>query len=219
MIVARAKETPRSRFIAVEGPIGAGKSTLARILADSFRARLVEESPDENPFLGPFYRDPPRHALSVQLFFLLQRFAQQSDLVQGDLFAQGGVVADYLFAKDRLFASINLTADELALYDRFYQTLAPRAAVPDLVVYLQARTEVLVERIAHRGRRQESAIEPDYIRRVAEAYAEFFFNYNESPLLIVNASDIDVVGNAEDRQALVDVIRRTRGGVSHWSRS
>jgi deoxyguanosine kinase len=214
---ARARERPR--FIAVEGPIGAGKSTLARILAESFRARLVEEQPDENPFLGPFYRDPPRHALSVQLYYLLQRFAQQSDLAQGDLFAQGGVVSDYLFAKDRLFASLNLSTDEQALYDRIYQTLAPRVAVPDLVVYLQARTDVLVDRIARRGRPQEAPIQPDYIRRVAEAYAEFFFNYNDSALLIVNASEIDVVGNEEDRQALVDVIRRTRGGVNHWSRS
>jgi deoxyguanosine kinase len=214
---ARARERPR--FIAVEGPLGAGKSTLARILAESFRARLVEEQPDENPFLGPFYRDPPRHALSVQLYYLLQRFAQQSDLAQGDLFAQGGVVSDYLFAKDRLFASLNLSTDEQALYDRIYQTLAPRVAVPDLVVYLQARTDVLVDRIARRGRPQEAPIQPDYIRRVAEAYAEFFFNYNDSALLIVNASEIDVVGNEEDRQALVDVIRRTRGGVNHWSRS
>ena len=216
MNAPRPRERPR--FIAVEGPIGAGKSTLARILASTFKARLVEEQPEENPFLGPFYADPPRHALSVQLFFLLQRFAQQADLVQGDLFAQGGVVSDYLFAKDRLFAALNLSSDEQALYDRIYLTLAPRVAVPDLVVYLQARTEVLLERIARRGRRQEAPIAPDYIRRVAEAYAEFFFNYNDSALLIVNASDIDVVGNEEDRRALVDVIRQTRGGVNHWSR-
>jgi len=217
VIAARSRDRPR--FIAVEGPIGAGKSTLAKILADEFKARLVEEHPEENPFLGPFYRDPPRHALSVQLFFLLQRFAQQSDLAQGDLFAQGGVVADYLFAKDRLFASLTLSADELGLYDRIYQTLAPRAVAPDLVVYLQSRTEVLLQRVAHRGRREEAPIEPDYVRRVAEAYAEFFFNYNDSPLLIINASDIDVVSSAEDRRAVIDVIRRAGGGVSHWSRS
>jgi deoxyadenosine/deoxycytidine kinase len=216
-VIARPRD--RARFIAVEGPIGAGKSTLARILADEFKARLVEEHPEDNPFLGPFYRDPPRHALSVQLFFLLQRFAQQADLAQGDLFAQGGVVADYLFAKDRLFASLTLSADELGLYDRIYQSLAPRAVAPDLVVYLQARTEVLLERVARRGRREEAPIEGDYVRRVAEAYAEFFFNYNDSPLLIINASDIDVVSSAEDRRAVIDVIRRAGGGVSHWSRS
>jgi deoxyguanosine kinase len=217
VIAFRPKDRPR--FIAVEGPIGAGKSTLARILAESLKARLVEERPGENPFLGPFYKDPSRHALSVQLYFLLQRYGQQADLAQGDLFAQGGVVADYLFAKDRVFASLNLSADELSLYDRIYQTLAPRAVIPDLVVYLQARTEVLLDRVARRGWREEVPIEADYVRRVAEAYAEFFFNYNDSPLLIVNASDIDVVSSMEDRAALLDVIRRAGGGVSHWSRS
>jgi deoxyguanosine kinase len=214
---ARGREQPR--FIAVEGPIGAGKSTLARILADDLQARLVEEQPEENPFFAPFYRDPARYALPVQLTFLLQRYTQQAELAQEDLFAQGGVVSDYLFAKDRLFASLNLSPDELRLYDRIYQTLAPRAVPPDLVVYLQARTEVLLDRIARRGRREEQPIEPDYVRRVAEAYAEFFFNYNESPLLIVNVSDIDFVTNREDRHALVDVIRRTRAGINHWSRS
>jgi deoxyadenosine/deoxycytidine kinase len=209
----------RPRFIAVEGPIGAGKSTLAHILADALKARLVEEQPEENPFWGPFYKDPSRYALSVQLYFLLQRYAQQAELAQEDLFAQGGVVSDYLFAKDRLFAALNLSPEELRLYDRIYQTLAPRAVAPDLVVYLQARTDVLLERIARRGRREEASIEPDYVRRVAEAYAEFFFNYTDSPLLIVNVSDIDVVSNAEDRDALVDVIRRTRAGINHWSRS
>jgi deoxyguanosine kinase len=208
----------RARFIAVEGPIGAGKSTLARILAGDLGARLCEESPEQNPFLGPFYQDPARYALSVQLTFLMQRFTQQADLAQGDLFSQGGVVSDYLFAKDRLFAALNLSPDEFALYDRIYQGLVPRAVTPDLVVYLQARTSVLLGRIAQRGRREEATIAPDYIRRVAEAYAEFFFNYNDSPLLIVNASEIDFVSNDEDRRALVDVIRRTRAGITHWSR-
>lgn len=209
----------RPRFIAVDGPIGVGKSSLARILAGELGARLVEERPDENPFLGAFYREPRRHALSVQLFFLMQRYQQQLDLVQGDLFAQGGVVSDYLFAKDRLFASLTLSADELVLYDRFYQALEPRAVTPDLVVYLQARTEVLLERIARRGRPEEKPISPEYVREVAHAYAEFFFSYQDSPLLIVNASEIDFVGNAEDRVALLDVIRKTHAGVNHWSRS
>jgi deoxyadenosine/deoxycytidine kinase len=208
----------RPRYIAVEGPIGAGKSSLAEILADDLSARIIRENPEENPFLGPFYKDPKRHAMSVQLFFLLQRYAQQAELSQGDLFARGGTVSDYLFAKDRLFASLTLSPDEMALYDRVYQMLKPRTVTPDLVVYLQARTDVLLERIRKRGRAEEKPIRPDYVQDVARAYAEFFFNYNEGPLLIVNASDIDFVNNHEDRAALITVIRRTRTGTSHWSR-
>jgi deoxyguanosine kinase len=208
----------RPRYIAVEGPIGAGKSSLAEILAEALSARIIRENPEENPFLGPFYKDPRRHAMSVQLFFLLQRYGQQSELSQGDLFARGGTVSDYLFAKDRLFASLTLSPDEMALYDRVYQMLKPRTVTPDLVVYLQARTDVLLERIRKRGRVEEKPIRPDYVEEVARAYAEFFFNYNEGPLLIVNASDIDFVNNSEDRAALITVIRRTRTGTSHWSR-
>lgn len=210
--------TDRPRYIAVEGPIGAGKSSLAEILAEELSSRIIRESPEENPFLGPFYKDPKRHAMSVQLFFLLQRYSQQAELSQGDLFARGGTVSDYLFAKDRLFASLNLSPDEMALYDRIYQTLKPRTVAPDLVVYLQARTEVLLERIRKRGRSEERPIRSEYVEQVARAYAEFFFNYNDGPLLIVNASDIDFVGNSEDRAALVSVIRHTRTGTSHWSR-
>jgi deoxyadenosine/deoxycytidine kinase len=209
----------RPRHIAVEGPIGAGKSTLARILAEAFNARLVEEKPEENPFLGAFYKDQRQHALSTQLFFLLQRFGQQSDLQQGDLFARGGVVSDYFFAKDRLFASLTLSSDEMALYDRIYQALEPRVLTPDLVVYLQARTDVLLQRIAHRGRSEEKPIRAEYVEEVAAAYAKFFFNYNSGPLLIVNASDIDFVSNREDREALVAVVRKSHAGISHWSRS
>jgi deoxyguanosine kinase len=210
--------TERPRYIAVEGPIGAGKSSLAEILGIELSARVIRENPEENPFLAPFYRDPKRNAMSVQLFFLLQRYAQQGELLQGDLFAQGGMVSDYLFAKDRLFASINLSADEMALYDRIYQMLKPRTVTPDLVVYLQARTEVLIERIRKRGRPEEKPIRVEYVAEVARAYAEFFFNYNEGPLLIVNASDIDFVGNLEHKQELMSVIRGARAGTSHWSR-
>jgi deoxyadenosine/deoxycytidine kinase len=208
----------RPRYIAIEGPIGAGKSSLAEILADELQARIIRENPDENPFLGPFYKDPRRNAMSVQLFYLLQRYAQQGELSQGDLFARGGVVSDYLFAKDRLFASINLSPDEMALYDRIYQMLRPRTVTPDLVVYLQPRTDVLMERIRKRGRAEEKPIRADYVAEVARAYAEFFFNYNDGPLLIVNASDLDFVGNPEHRRDLIAVIRETHAGVSHWSR-
>jgi deoxyadenosine/deoxycytidine kinase len=207
------------RYIVVEGPIGAGKSTLAGILAEANGARLVLERPEDNPFLASFYREPKRFALSTQLFFLLQRYAEQQGLGQGDLFSRGGIVSDYLFAKDRLFASLVLSHDEMALYDRIYETLRPRVVAPDLVVYLQARTEVLLERIAKRARPEEKPIRADYVREVAEAYTRFFFSYDESPVLIVNASDIDIVNDAEDRAALLAQIRRPRVGVTHWSRS
>ena len=208
----------RPRYIAVEGPIGAGKSSLAEILGAELQARVIRESPEENPFLGAFYKDRKRHAMSAQLFFLLLRYGQQGELQQGDLFSRGGVVSDYLFAKDRLFASLNLSDDEMALYDRIYQMLKPRTVTPDLVVYLQARTDVLLERIRKRGRPEEKPIRADYVEEVARAYAEFFFAYNEGPLLIVNASDIDFVANPQHRAELVDVIKNARTGTSHWSR-
>jgi deoxyguanosine kinase len=210
--------TDRPRYIAVEGPIGAGKSSLAAILGAELEARVITEKPEENPFFGPFYRDRKRHAMSAQLFFLLQRYAQQGELAQGDLFSRGGVVSDYLFAKDRLFAAINLSPDEMALYDRIYQMLKPRTVTPDLVVYLQARTEVLLDRIRKRGRPEEKPIRADYVEEVARAYAEFFFAYNEGPLLIVNASDIDFVDNLEHRAELISVIENAKPGTNHWSR-
>jgi len=210
--------TARPRYIAVEGPIGAGKSSLAAILGEALSARVILESPDDNPFLGPFYRDRRRHAMSVQLFYLLQRYAQQGELAQGDLFSQGGVVTDYIFAKDRLFAALNLSPDEMSLYDRLYHILKPRTIAPDLVVYLQARTEVLIERIRRRGRPEEKPIRAEYVEEVARAYAEFFFGYSEAPLLIVNASDIDFVGNAAHRAELIEVIKRAPPGTSHWAR-
>jgi deoxyadenosine/deoxycytidine kinase len=208
----------KPRYIAVEGPIGAGKSSLAEILAAELQARIIRESPEENPFLGDFYKDRHRHAMSAQLFFLLQRYAHQGELAQGDLFSRGGVVSDYLFAKDRLFASLNLSQDEMALYDRIYQMLKPRTVTPDLVVYLQARTDVLLERIRRRGRPEEKPIRAEYVEEVARAYAEFFFSYDEGPLLIVNASDIDFVGNLQHRAELVEVIKNARSGTNHWSR-
>jgi len=217
-LVAPKEQRRRPRYIAVEGPIGAGKSSLAEILAAELGARLVCEQPGENPFLGAFYKDPRRFALSTQLFFLLQRYGQQSELLQGGLFEQGGVVSDYVFAKDRLFATLTLSPEELALYDRVYLALRPRVTVPDLVVYLQARTEVLLSRIEKRGRPEEKNIRSEYLREVAQAYAEFFFNYADGPVLIVDASEIDFVGNAEDRSALLDVIARTHAGINHWSR-
>ena len=214
-MVVRAKP----RYIAVEGPIGVGKSSLAEILGQELSARVIlDEQAQPNPFLGAFYKDRRRHAMSTQLFFLLQRYAQQGELAQGDLFSRGGVVTDYIFQKDRLFASLNLTDDELRLYDRIYDMLKVRTVRPDLIVYLQARTEVLLERIRKRARPEEKPISADYVRDVAQAYADFFFGYNEGPLLIVNGSDIDFVNNAEHRRELISVIHNTPPGTSHWSR-
>jgi deoxyguanosine kinase len=209
----------KPRYIAVEGPIGVGKSSLADILGQELSARVIlDERPQENPFLGAFYKDRRRHAMSVQLFFLLQRYAQQGELAQGDLFSRGGVVTDYIFAKDRLFATLNLTDDELSLYDRIYQMLKVRTVTPDLIVYLQARTDVLLDRIRKRARSEEKPIRPEYVQEVAQAYADFFFTYSDGPLLIVNASDIDFVNNAEHRRELISVIHHAPPGTSHWSR-
>ena len=203
----------RPRYIAVEGPIGVGKSSLAHILGETLSARVILEEPGENPFLGAFYKDRRRHAMSTQLFFLLQRYTQQGELAQGDLFSRN-IVTDYIFAKDRLFALLNLSPDEMALYDRIYQMLKVRTTPPDLVVYLQARTEVLVERIRGRARAEEKPIRAEYVQEVAAAYADYFFSYKEGPLLIVNASDIDFVGNLEHRRELLDVIDKAPAGTT-----
>jgi deoxyadenosine/deoxycytidine kinase len=208
----------RARHIAVEGPIGVGKTTLAELLAKEQGARLIREQPDDNPFLASFYKDPRRNAMSTQLFYLLQRYQQQGDMAQGDLFAPGGIVSDYLFSKDRLFAALTLSDDEMALYERIYQLLRPRVATPDLVVYLQARTPVLLERIRKRGRAAEKPIRAEYVEDVARAYSEFFFHYAEGPLLIVDASELDFESNPEHWADLLAVIRRTRAGVNHWTR-
>jgi deoxyguanosine kinase len=208
----------KPRYIAVEGPIGVGKTSLAELLAQHLGADLVREQPEDNPFLGAFYKDPKRNAMSTQLFFLFQRYQQQGELAQGNLFARGGLVADYLFAKDRLFAALTLSNDELGLYQRIYEMLRPRVTTPDLVVYLKASTPVLLERIRRRGRAVEKPIRAEYLDDVVRTYAEFFSRYDEGPLLVVDASELDFVGNPEHREELLAVIQRTRSGVNHWSR-
>lgn len=204
----------RPRYIAIDGPIGVGKTTLAELLADRLDARAVLEPVEENPFLAGFYEDQEKHALQAQLFFLLSRFQQQQALFQQDLFTRS-TVADYLFAKDRIFAALTLAPAELALYERVFELVGPRVVKPDLVVYLQARTEVLLSRVRKRGRPFERSIEPSYLQALARAYNDFFFHYDETPLLVVNVSDIDLT-NPEDAEALVQVIRRHRKGTQNY---
>lgn len=208
-IPKRSKTTPR--FIAVEGPIGVGKTSLARRLAESLSADLVLEEVYENPFLERFYREGRSAALPVQMHFLFARARQIEGLRQSDLFSTVRV-ADYLFAKDRLFAELNLSTDELALYDQVLATLKVDAPVPDLVIYLQSSVDALLERIARRGIPVERAIDRRYLERLNDAYARYFHAYNDGPLLIVNASQIDPIANSADYEQLFRQIERTTGG-------
>jgi deoxyadenosine/deoxycytidine kinase len=205
----------KSRYIAIEGPIGVGKTTLATALADRMGGRIVLEAVEENPFLPGFYRDRKKHALQAQLFFLLSRYQQQQDLFQQDLFNQV-TLSDYILAKDRIFAGLTLDPDELALYERIWQVLGARVVKPDLVVYLQARPDVLSARIRKRGRDFERQIDPDYLESVSRAYGDFFFHYEETPLLVVNTSELDL-GDEADLDALVKEIRRHKRGRLHFS--
>jgi deoxyadenosine/deoxycytidine kinase len=205
----------RPRYIAVEGAVGVGKTALARALAERSGARLVEENAEENPFLRPYYQDRKKHAFQAQLFFLLSRFQQQQALFQQDLFSRS-TVAEYLFARDRIFASLVLSPDELALYDRVYELLGPRVVKPDLVVFLQARTDVLLARVRRRGRDYERSLDGPWLEALAKAYNDFFFHYQDTPLLVVNTSDIDLDGNPDDVEALLAVIRRHRKGTQHY---
>lgn len=203
-------------YIVVEGPIGVGKTTLARRLAESFGSELVLEAPEENPFLARFYGNPRRHALPTQLFFLLQRARQLQELRQSDLFNPVRV-ADFLLEKDRLFAALTLAADELDLYERVYGQVIDFAPAPDLVIYLQAPVPVLMERIVQRGIPYEMDLEPAYLQRVAEAYTAFFHDYSAAPLLIVNATDIDLAHSEQDYALLLEHVRTLRRGRHYFN--
>ncbi len=203
-----------SRFIAVEGVIGVGKTTLARRLAKSLDAALVLEVVEENPFLPRFYDDPEAFAFQTQMFFLLSRYRQQLELSQRDLFAES-VIADYIFAKDQIFATINLGEEELALYRSVVPLLEARLHRPDLVVYLQATTDVLLDRIKRRGRSFEREISREYLETLADAYNHFFFHYTETPLLIVNTNEMNLAAHEEDYERLLATIAAHNAGTRY----
>ena len=205
------------RYVVVEGPIGVGKTSLARRLAKHYEATALLEKPEENPFLARFYENPARHALATQLFFLFQRTNEVRDLAQMDLF-RASIVADYLFDKDVLFARLNLSDDEFALYQTIYHNLAPQVPAPDLVIYLQASPEALVERVHRRAASYERQIADSYLTRLAQAYSDFFYHYDTAPVFIVNSENLNFVESDEDFAFLLQRIEAMRGQREFFSR-
>ena len=207
----------KHRYIVVEGPIGAGKTSLARRLSEHLGKELLLEDPDSNPFLGRFYEDPRRHALATQLFFLFQRTQQVAGLKQIDLFNRG-TVADFILDKDTLFATLTLSDDELHLYQQIYSHLMPQAPTPDLVIYLQASPDKLLERVRKRGMAYERHISGDYLVRLADAYSRFFYQFSAAPLLIVNSDHLNFVDASGDFDLLLRRITEMRGPREFFSR-
>jgi len=210
------------KFIAVEGPIGAGKTTLTKLLADSLNYETFLEKPSENPFLPDFYINPSQAALATQLFFLFQRVKQIQELKQGDIFLSNRV-SDYLLDKDKLFAKATLSSEELKLYEQIYQYLAFDLPTPDLVIYLQAETRTLYERVMHRGIEMEKTISFEYLDLLNETYKEFFFDYERSPVLIVNSDYLDLQTNQSDYnlllKKLLDYFNKPEGSKMYFNPS
>ncbi len=209
-------QTPLPNYIVIEGPIGVGKSSLATRLAEDFESELILEQIDDNPFLEQFYQRPREAALSTQLYFLMNRAKQIQHLRQGNIFTHSKV-SDYLIEKDQLFAQVTLTPTEFDLYLQVYDHMMVESPKPDLVVYLQAPVSTLLERIRKRGRNFERFIEANYLEQLNEAYADYFYHYQDAPLLIVNASDIDFINNDRDYEQLKSQILNTTSGRRYFN--
>ena len=203
-------------YIAIEGPIGVGKTSLAQLLSKELGARLVLEDFEDNPFLPDFYNDPERFGFQTQLFFLLQRYSQQQDLRQVDMF-QKLLITDYMFVKDRLFASLNLGDKEMQLYDTVASLLERNIIRPDIVIYLQADTDVLMKNIEKRGRNMEKNVTWEYIDALNQVYTEYFFRYQDTPLVIINTNNIDFVENENDLKEVIDYIRQPVSGTKFFN--
>lgn len=203
------------RYIAVDGPIGAGKTTLVKMLAEDLGGQTIFEPAYKNPFLEEFYRDRQRNAFKTQLYFLLNRYQQQLELQQQDLFSTL-TICDYTFAKDHIFANINLNSDEKALYETVFNLLQARLPTPDLVIYMQADAPVLMQRIKKRGLDFEREISSEYLEQLTEAYSHFFFSYSASPLLVVNSTNLDFVNHPEDWANLKKTILNHKQGINHY---
>lgn len=203
-------------YVAIEGPIGVGKTSLANLLSERLGARLIMEGFDENPFLSDFYDEPERYAFQTQLYFLLQRYQQQQELRQVDMF-HNLLIADYMFVKDRLFASLNLDEKEMTLYDTVANLLEKNVINPDLVIFLQADTNTLMRNIARRGREMEKNISEEYIDALNQLYTEYFFRYQDTPLVIINTNNIDFVHNQGDLDEVINYIRQPVTGTKFFN--
>ena len=205
-------------YIAIEGPIGVGKTSLAKLLSKRLSAKLILEKFEDNPFLSEFYDDPTRFAFQTQLFFLLQRYQQQQDIRQVDMF-HNLLISDYMFIKDRLFASLNLDDKEMNLYDSIANMMERNVINPDLIIYLQADTASLMKNIDKRGRNFESNISYEYINELNEIYTEYFFRYNDTPLVIINTNNIDFVHNPDDLNQVIQYIKQPVSGTKFFNPS
>ena len=210
------QQTIEPRFIAVEGAIGAGKTSLVNLLEQQYGARVILEENDSNPFIAKFYEDQETYSFQTQIFFLLSRYNQYMELAQRDLF-NSVVVIDYLFQRDKIFAQLNLEDHEYRLYEQIYNLISSKAPKPDLVIFLQASTEVLLERVSKRGREYESFMEPDYLDSVNKAFNNFFFYYSDTPLLVINTNEIDFVEKKCDLEELINKVNSHKIGREYYN--